>query len=75
MCVGDTFVSINGEQPRDVIRFSQGKLVPGGTANFVLAVTHTAAKARFYLVQHVRQPAVSVPPPTKFAATTPSMPE
>ena len=49
-------------EPRDVIRFSNGRVPPGSAARFVMSVTHTAPAPRFFLVQHVRRPAVSLPP-------------
>ncbi len=54
-------------EPRDVIRFSHGRVAPGMTVNFVLSITHTGLAPRFFLVQHVRQPAVSLPPRAVFA--------
>ena len=49
-------------EPRDVIRFSNGRVPPRGAARLVMSVTHTAPAPRFFLVQHVRRPAVSLPP-------------
>ena len=64
----DVFAKVDDVlEPRDSIRFSHGRVAPGMTVNFVLSITHTGLAPRFFLVQHVRQPAVSLPPRAAFA--------
>jgi len=55
-------------EPRDMIRFSQGRVGPGQLVEFKLAITHTGLKPKFFLVQHSRRPFASAEPDTKLAA-------
>ncbi len=43
-------------EPRDIIRFTDGKLKPGGRASFTFSVTYTGHTPKFLIVQHVRRP-------------------
>ncbi len=55
-------------EPRDLLRFSQGRVPPDGIVRFSMSVTHTGPAPRFYMVQHVRHPTVARPAPKLFAA-------
>ena len=53
----DSFAQVEDlTEPRDVIRFSQGRVYPGERVRFALSITHTGLKPKFFLVQHVRPP-------------------
>ncbi len=61
----DSFAQVDDlTEPRDVIRFSQGQIIPGERGRFAVAITHTGIKPNFFLVQHVRPPyaQLDVPP-------------
>lgn len=55
-------------EPRDMMRFSQGRVSPGQMVDFQIAITHTGPKPKFFLVQHSRRPIVSREPDIKLAA-------
>ncbi|MDP7546349.1 MAG: hypothetical protein QGF20_03570 [Alphaproteobacteria bacterium] len=53
----DRFTQVDDvTEPRDVIRFSQGRVNPGERTRFVVSITHTGLRPNFFLVQHVRPP-------------------
>lgn len=58
-------------EPRDMVRFSGGKVVPGQLAEFQIAITHTGPIPKFFLVQHLRHPFASYQSDIKLAARAP----
>mgnify|MGYP003965695231 FL=1 len=54
-------------EPRDVIRFTRGRVMPGQQARFVIAITHTGNQPNFFLVQHVRPPYAELQRPVQLA--------
>ncbi len=54
-------------EPRDVIRFTRGRVGPGQRARFALAITHTGNQPKFFLVQHVRPPYANLETPVLLA--------
>ncbi|MBC8240799.1 MAG: hypothetical protein ISR50_09205 [Alphaproteobacteria bacterium] len=61
----DSFAQVDDlTEPRDVIRFSQGQIIPGERGRFAVAITHTGIKPNFFLVQHVRPPYAQLDVPT-----------
>ena len=68
----DVFAKVEDiPEPRDVLRFSQGRVPPDGIVRFSMSVTHTGPAPRFYVVQHVRQPTVARPAPKLVVARAP----
>jgi hypothetical protein len=64
----DSFAMVEDlTEPRDVIRFTQGRVAPGQRARFVLAITHTGIQPNFFLVQHVRPPYAKLDTPIHLA--------
>ena len=43
-------------EPRDLVRFTDGKVAPGQAADFLVSVTYTGQQPKFLLVQHIRRP-------------------
>ena len=61
----DRFAAVEDlTEPRDVIRFTQGQVKPGERVRFLMAITYTGIKPRFYLVQHVRPPYAQLDEPS-----------
>jgi hypothetical protein len=58
-------------EPRDMIRFSDGRAAPGQLAEFQIAITHTGPTPHFYLVQHLRHPFADLETETWLAARAP----
>ena len=56
-------------EPRDVLRFGQGRVRPGERVSFRLAVTHTGRAPSFFLVQHMRRPLAARDTPLRLAQT------
>ncbi len=54
-------------EPRDVIRFTKGRVTPGQQARFIVAITHTGNQPNFFLVQHVRPPYAELESPVQLA--------
>lgn len=57
-------------EPLDTIRFSDGTLRNGDSAEFTVSVTHTRQKPSFYLIQHTRRGVVDRDFGGKFAASS-----
>jgi hypothetical protein len=43
-------------EPRDMVRFEDGRVAPGETATVRVAITHTEPLPRFFLVQRIEHP-------------------
>lgn len=65
----DRFVKVDDmTEPRDMIRFSDGRVDIADSANFLVSITHTAPLPEFYLVQHIRRPFAMNPSPQRMVA-------
>jgi hypothetical protein len=60
-------------EPRDVIRFTQGRVIPGQQARFAVSITPTGHQPNFFLVQHVRPPYAELDRPIQLAECAVSM--
>ncbi|MDP6344387.1 MAG: hypothetical protein QF578_04640 [Alphaproteobacteria bacterium] len=58
-------------EPRDMIRFTEGRVGPGDRAAFSVAITHTGVLPQFFLVQHVRPPFAQLQGPIRLAECAP----
>ncbi len=49
------------QEPRDVVRFTEGQVRPGEQASFSVAVTYTGLRPNFSVVQNVLRPFAGLP--------------
>ena len=54
-------------EPRDIVRFTNGKVEIGQKASFTFSVTHTGRAPKFLIVQHVRRPYALRSGPNRYA--------
>jgi len=53
----DSFAVVDDlTEPRDVIRFTRGRVTPGQKVRFVVAVTRTGNQPNFFIIQHICPP-------------------
>lgn len=58
----DRFAKVDDiQEPRDVVRFTEGTVAPGETAAFSVSVSYTGLKPNFSVVQNVLRPFAGMP--------------